>query len=66
MQMKKPSPSQIKDFMFSGDLQSDVPPDLEQKVIARSKSQGLSVEQYLQTLVLGDYLRAKRQQAAWN
>jgi hypothetical protein len=64
--MKKPSPNQIKDFMLSGDLQADVPPDLEQKVRARAESQGLSVEQYLQTIVLGDYLRVQRQQAAWN
>jgi predicted HicB family RNase H-like nuclease len=64
--MKKPSPNQIKDFMLSGDLQSDVPPDLEKKARARAESQGLSLEQYLQTIILDDYLRALRQQAAWN
>jgi hypothetical protein len=64
--MKKPSSNQIKAWMLLGDLEADVPPDLEQKVIARSKSQGLSVEQYLQTPALGDLLRTLRQQAAWN
>jgi len=36
--MKKPSPEQIKDWMLIGNLESDVPDDLEQKLQREPKA----------------------------
>jgi hypothetical protein len=64
--MRKPSPTQIKAWMLQGNLEADLPPDLMPEVSARATNQGLSVEQYLQNLMLGGLLQGERQQLANN